>query len=199
MKKIVLKGILLLSMISGAATATNRVMTVEHLQNSNSYFQIQIEDDGLMKGTYPGWCADWTGVIQDNTPYDVKFYSSLSPNFPSGLLDHPEYLDEMNWILNQHFVGKNAGSGLGVYTSGDVQLAIWTLLNDTYDSSTVGPFSQDRVDMIVNMALQYGSDFAPTCKQIVGMIFDPGIPQSTIIEIQRSHFYKCAVPEGDID
>ncbi len=196
MKKLLFAGLLGLSVLSAPAFSEERIMSVQHLENGNSYFRISIQDGGLLNGNYAGWCADWSGLIEDNVPYVFNFYSSLSENFPDGLIDHPENLDEMNWVLNQDFVGKNAGGGLGLYTSGDVQLALWTLLDNNFDASSVGPFSQLRVDKIVSLALKYGSGFTPTCKQEVGIILDPGTPQSTIIEIKRSHFYKCVVPDS---
>lgn len=177
----------------------HRKMSVEHLDNGASYFKINIQDeDGLLEGQYYGWCADWAKQIQDNVFYPVKFYSSLLENFPVGVVDHPENLDEMNWLLNKHFVGKYAPDNLGRFTSGDVQLAIWTLLDDNFDSSTVGPFSQARVYLLVNWALTKGSGFYPKCREVVGIILDPGTVQSTIVEIRRDHFRKCVVPEGDI-
>jgi hypothetical protein len=195
MKKLVFAAFL--SLASLGAIANERIMTVKHLENAQSYFRISIEDDGLLNGNYPGWCADWAAQIEDDVPYSFKFYSSLRSDFPPGLIDKPENLDEMNWVLNQKFVGKNAGGGLGLYTSGDVQLALWTLLDNSFDDSTVGPYSQARVDKIVALAFQYGSGFIPTCRQDVGFILDPGTPQSTIIEVKRSRFFKCVVPDGD--
>lgn len=195
MKKLAITG--LLSLFSFSVFSADRIMTVKHLQNAQGYFKISIDDDGLLAGDYAGWCADWAAQIEDDKPYIFKFYSSLRSDFPSGLIDKPENLDEMNWVLNQNFVGKSAGGGLGVYTSGDVQLVLWTLLDNNFDDSTVGPFSQARVDKLVALAYQYGSGFVPTCRQDVGLILDPGTPQSTIIEVKRSRFFKCVVPDGD--
>lgn len=193
MKKLLIAG---LCLVSSMVFAEERIMTVQHLQNQSSYFSIKIQDNGLLKGTYPGWCADWARQIEDNTPYHFKFWNSYSDNIPAGLVDKPENLDEVNWLANQKFVGKNAGNGLGVYTSGDVQLAIWTLIDNNFDTSTVGPFSQARVDKIVAAALKYGKDFYPTCKQEIVLVLDPGTPQSTLIEIRRDHFRKCQVPDS---
>jgi hypothetical protein len=192
MKKWLIAGLCAMSVHAFA----ERSVTVQHLQNAKSYFSVKIDDGGLLKGTYPGWCADWDKTIDDNVPYSYKYYSSYSENIPAGLIDHPENLDEVNWIANKDFVGKNAGGELGVYTSGDVQLAIWALLDTHYDGSTVGPYSQARVDRIISLAGEHNG-FQPTCRQDIVIVIDPGTPQSTLIEIKRSHFYKCSVPEDD--
>ena len=198
MKRLLFAGLLLLSTLSHSAFSNDeRSMTVQHLTGATSYFKITMMDDGLLSGSYAGWCADWASLIEDAT-YETKFYSSYSPQLPEDLIAHPENLDEVNWLINQNFVGKNAGDSLGTYTSGDVQLAIWTLLDNYFETSTVGSFSQGRVDKIVSLAQTLGKDFYPTCKEEVVIILDPGTPQSVLIEVKRSHFYKCVIPEGDV-
>lgn len=186
-----------LSFLSLHAFAQNRTMSIQHLQNANSYFSISVTDDGTLSGTYPGWCVDWNRLIQDNTPYPVKFYSSIRDNFPAGVVAHPENLDEMNWLLNKKFVGKTAPNGFGVYTSGDVQVAIWTLIDDNFQTDTVGPFSQARVDTLVELAMTKGSGYYPKCRELVGIILDPGEEQGTVIEVPKYRFVKCHVPDGD--
>ena len=127
MKKLLFAGLLGLYILSAPSFANEqRTMSVQHLTGASSYFKINVLDEGLLSGMYPGWCADWASLIEDAT-YDTKFYSSYSTHLPEGLIAHPENLDEVNWLINQNFVGKNAGGGLGVYSSGDVQVAIWTL------------------------------------------------------------------------
>jgi hypothetical protein len=79
-----------------------------------------------------------------------------------------------------------------------VQVAIWALLDNYFETSTVGPFSEARVDKIVSLAQTLGKDFYPTCKEEVVIILDPGTPQSVLIEVKRNRFYKCVIPEGDV-
>lgn len=193
MKKWILGTLAVLSVSAFAAPGT---VTVQHLTGASSYFNITIADNGTLDGTYPGWCTNWAKHIEDNVPYSFHWYSSYSENIPAGLIAKPENLDEMNWLLNQKFPGKNAGNGLGVYTAGDVQLAIWTLIDDEFDSSTVGEFSQARVDKIVAMALTHDG-FKPRCRDVIGILVDPGTPQGTVFEIPRENFFKCEVPEDD--
>lgn len=206
MKKIWLTCVLASSCLFNLSFANeDRTMMAERLTEGSSYFSISIQDSGLLKGTFPGWCADWATRIESGTTYNAKYYSSYTSPLPPGVVDKPENLDEMNWLLNQHFVGKSSPSGFGTYTSGDVQLAIWTLLDDSFDSSTVGPFSQDRVDELVSKAMTLGSDFYPGRKHVVGILLAPSDQgsgsrvQTTVTEIPRCKFPKCVIPEGDLD
>ena len=188
-------------LIFSEAKAAERTMSIQHLQNASSYFEVSVQDSGLLNGKYPGWCADWSNQISDNTVYEAKFYSSYAPTLPAHLVAKPENLDEANWLVNQHLVGEPSPSGLGVYTSGDLQLALWTLLDDNFDSSTVGPYSQARVNELVSASLSEGSGFRPSCKQVVIILLDPSRDgqkyQTTITEVPVYHFPKCGVPEGD--
>lgn len=200
-----MKRILLPVLLSLSFGAFARTMNVTHLPaGSSSYFTVNISDDGLLNGTYPGWCADWNTPIQDGVQYNATFWSSLA-DVPNDVVDHPENLDEVNWIINQKFVGKNAPNGLGVYTLGDEQLAIWTLIDDEFDASTVGPYSQARVDHIVARARVEGSGYEPSCKKLVGIILIPTDPndghktQNTIILVPRYKFPKCNVPDNDLE
>jgi len=70
------------------------------------------------------------------------------------------------------------------------------LIDDEFDSSTVGPFSQARVDKVVAMALQHNG-YKPKCRDDIGILVDPGTPQGTVFEIPRENFYKCHVPDDD--
>jgi hypothetical protein len=195
MKQLLVAGAFGLAVLNGAF-ASEANMSVDRLEGGKSYFKVLLAGSADLKdGKYPGWCADWDRAIEENTSYHYRFYSSYHENLPAGLVDHPEYLDEVNWIANKPFVGRDAGEDLGVYTSGDVQLAIWTLIDDSFDASTVGPYSQARVDRIVALAKKYGSGFHPNCKQDVVLVLDPGTPQSVLVEIPRKHFKKCVVPE----
>lgn len=204
MKRLLLSSFLTLSFfVAGVLHAESRTMSIEHQTTGPSYFKVAVNDSGLLKGNYPGWCADWNTRIEDNTVYNTRFYSSLSQTIPGDVVDHPEYLDEVNWMINQNFVGKTSPTGLGVYTIGDVQLAIWTLVDDEFDSSSVGEFSQLRVDELVARAKVDGANYKPNCRQLVGIILVPSHPetgsrsQNTIILVPRYHFHKCVVPDSD--
>lgn len=205
MKNWYLSGMCLLALTTSSVTFADseRMMTVSESPQEMNYFSISIQDSGLLQGTYDGWCADWGVEIEANTPYNAKFYNSYS-TLPEGLVDRPENLDEVNWLLNKNFVGRSSSDGHGVYTSSDVQLAIWSLLDNYFETTTVGEFSQARVDELVAKATQYGSNFVPRCDQVIGIILEPSVPstgnrvQTTITEVPRSHFPKCVVPDSGL-
>lgn len=204
MKKLFLSGLCFLTLVASITgyAQTGRLTSVTSSPNGASYFEISIQDSGLLNGKYKGWCGDWTTHIEHDVLYDAKFYSSYS-ELPPGLVDRPENLDEVNWIINQKFVGKNSPGGHGVYTYSDVQLAIWSLLDTFYDDSTVGPYSEARVQEIASQALLLGADFYPKCSQLVGILLEPrdrvtgNRVQTTISEVPRSHFPKCVIPDND--
>ena len=200
MKRILLP--LLLSLSFGAFA---RTMNITHMQTGPSYFTVNVNDpESPLNGTFNGWCADWNTRIEDGVDYNATFWSSLAPNVPTDVVDHPEYLDEVNWIINQNFVGKTAPNNLGVFTIGDVQLAIWSLIDDEFDNDTVGEFSQARVNYIIERAKIDGAGYEPGCRKLVGIILIPKHPQSgnpsqnTIILVPRYKFPKCQVPDTDV-
>ena len=54
---------------------------------------------------------------------DARVFDTTDPDsLPAGLVDKPEMLDEVNWLLNQDFES--------VYSMNDVQSAIWALVDD---------------------------------------------------------------------
>lgn len=195
---------LLLFLLSTSLFAQNRSMSVEHLSSGASYFNVGVNDSGLLKGQYQGWCGDWSYPIEDGVQYQSTFWSSLASDIPDDVVNKPENLDEVNWLINQKFVGKLSPSGLGRYTIGDVQLAIWTLIDDYFDDSTISEYSQARVDELVERALRDGANYMPNCRQLVGIILVPTHPetgnraQSTIILVPRYKFRKCVVPDNDL-
>ena len=52
--------------------------------------------------------------------YTVNVYPTTG-TIPAGLVPTPANFPEVNWILNQNFVGKTDTISGGVYTYGDVQ------------------------------------------------------------------------------
>ncbi len=190
--------------LAGNALAQNRTMNVQHMTTGPSFFKVNVTDSGPLNGTFAGWCADWNTRIEDGVNYNAKFWSSLAP-VPDDVVDHPEYLDEVNWLINQNFVGKTAPDNLGVFTIGDMQLAIWSLVDDEFNDDTVGEYSQARVDYLVARAKADGAGYEPGCRKLVGIILIPTDPndghhtQNTIILVPRYKFPKCNVPDTDTD
>ncbi len=144
-------------------------VTMNIQEGSNSLFDITISNDGSLNGTHEGWCADPNHGIQFGKDYVANVFSSYE-SLPAGLVDHPENFDLVNWIINQYFVGKSAGGGLGNYTVGDVQQAIWELLSDNVSVSI--SYDRGRVDQIKALAATH-EGFKPTCGDLVAVILQP--------------------------
>lgn len=148
-----------------------------------TYFEVHIMNGGILNGYYHGWCADIDHVLNEEIIYCASVYANYGL-IPADKIEHPENLDCVNWLLNQHFVGKESCGGFGDYTYGDVQQAIWTLLDEAIDYSLLGPWCQDRVDELLQKACCYGEGFEPECGQIKAIVLCPNQNgQTTIIEV----------------
>jgi len=161
--------------LPGTATLSNVVYPFE---GGPAYFPSMtvVSSYGMFNGNYPGWCVDLDHYIYERETYDVKVYSSYG-TLPAGLVEHPENLDLVNWILNQNYVGKPAPDALP-YTYGDVQMAIWTLVEDVAVPNNLGTWSQAHVDAILAAAQASGEGFRPVCGQDVAIILAPFDPQN---------------------
>jgi hypothetical protein len=142
------------------------------------YFSTIVSEGGILDGIYDGWCVDVDNAIYSGVEYNVKVYSSYNESIsdPSaGLVDYPENLGMVNWIINQEFIGQTSPGGFGIYTYGDIQRAIWELVDASPSTSGLGLWSQDRVDEIRDAAAhpETGEEFVPDCGQKVAVMLVP--------------------------
>ncbi len=162
------------------AAALPDTVTMNVHGGNNSTFDITISNDGALNGTHEGWCADPNHGIQLDKDYVANVFSSYE-SLPAGLVDHPENFDLVNWIINQYFVGKSAGGSLGVYSAGDVQQAIWELLQDNVGTRIT--YDRARVDQIKTLAAAH-EGYKPSCGDLVAVILQPlDGKQLTIIQV----------------
>ncbi|WP_413175367.1 SdrD B-like domain-containing protein [Anabaena azotica] len=141
------------------------------LFDENSYFDVEIVGDSNLSGKFNGYCIDTDRPITSPGTLTALVYSSYEP-LPSSLvgtgnIEKPQNLDLLNWIYNQQFVGKtltdSSGNSLGTVTYGDIQRAIWTLIDDQVANDVnLGAFNTNRVNRIVALAQQLGEGFVPT-------------------------------------
>jgi len=175
------------------------VMSVDYpYAGSASYFKTTITNGGILDGTYNGWCVDVNNVIYNNTDYPVKVISSYDPGFSSlGLVEKPENMVFVNWIINQNYPGKTAPD-LTIYTYGDVQRAIWELVEENPSESGLGVWSQERVESILEEAAASGTDFEPQCDDKIALIMssvDITQPfQVTIAQVFLTEFPSACHP-----
>jgi len=138
---------------------------------------IDVDGNGTADHSIESWCIDTDHTINQNQWYCTTLISSYS--YPTGLDDtREENLDVVNWILNMDFVGQDSG-GFGLYTYGDVQLAIWAVIDNGSSPNRLGPWDQNRVDQILALAaVAVGIDdpnvnYEPPCDGVVGLILVP--------------------------
>jgi hypothetical protein len=142
-----------------------------------SHFAITVMDDPI-GGEYLGWCVDIDLSISQNTNYEAMVYSTLG-DYPEEIVNYPENFDLINWILNQDIIGMGSSGGYGNYTYGDVQVAIWRLLEDpsfencSAFTSLDGGFDEDRVAEVIALATADGEGFLPDLGEEFAVILQP--------------------------
>ncbi|MEB3312151.1 MAG: hypothetical protein VKJ02_18140 [Snowella sp.] len=169
----------------------------------NSYFDTKITstEASWLNGTYDGWCVDTARTIGLNTDYTANVYSSYE-NL-QGIVDKPNNLDAVNWLLNNfevgdtlldeyNYKGSNANpqdypneydsltgletptnDSLGTITYGDIQRAIWALIDDTQSTSGLGSYTNAKADELADRAYLLGQGFTPECDDTVAIILQP--------------------------
>ena len=120
-------------------------VTVESIGTDGSpYMTVLITNGAFLDGTYDGWCFDADHYISDSIAYEANVYSSYE-TLPAGLIEYPENLDIVNYILNQDYVGKTSPGGYGIYTYSDIQIAIWLFIDDNLNSAGISAYDQNRI------------------------------------------------------
>ncbi len=158
-----------------------------------SYFDVFVSGGSALDGIYDDYCIDTDRTISPGATYTANVYSSYE-SIPEGLVEQPENLDLLNYILNQSYPGQASVAG-GDFTFGDVQRAIWTLIDDQVSTSGLGSWSQARVDEIIADALANGEGFSPACGDYVGVIFQPvSNNQITIAQVTLASVATACAP-----
>src|SRR4029434_11287457 len=97
-----------------------------------SYFDFTLGGGTILDGLYDAWCVDTAHGIGSGSFDAVPVCSFESP--ANQVVDHPENFDLVNWLSDQVLKGNVIGQASvcgGAYTYGDVQRAIWQLLENT--------------------------------------------------------------------
>ncbi len=152
-----------------------------------AYFpEVYVSNGSFLDGTYQGWCIETAFPInQHPTEYQAGVFSSYEA-FEAAQVDYPEnYFNKINWIINQGFIGQESAGG-GTFTYGDVQRAIWTLLDTGFPPSNADglrEWSQERVDEILALGEAAGfENFRPGCGDKFAIVFEIPDTQNIIIE-----------------
>ncbi|ACK69281.1 Cna B domain protein [Gloeothece citriformis PCC 7424] len=130
-----------------------------------SYLDINVSGGTVLDGSYDAHCIDTDRPLSLGKTYQAKVFSSYETLPPellgTGNIEQPQNFDLINWIINQNFVGKTAANGQ-LFTYGDVQRAIWTLIDDINSTSRLGGWNQTRTNQILALAQANGEGFIPT-------------------------------------
>lgn len=134
---------------------------------------------------YPTWCVDGNhplGHHGDNL-FMVSSYSSNAALLAC-LVDLPQNLDLVNWVLNQDPATWGADQR-------DVQAAIWALIETSFSycgsaTCTKGGITYTKaiVQAIVADAQANGEGFTPPCDGVIAVFLDTGCTQGLPIDQQ---------------
>lgn len=129
----------------------------------------------LPSGVFDAFCANINRPVGPEV-YSFTAWDIADPAVTTlGLVVDPSNLDQVEYIINQGYPG-NVAPDTTAYTSDDVQVAIWTLLDGVASlgvNQSALNFSQPRVDQILSEAAANGEGFVPACGQIKAYIFNP--------------------------
>jgi hypothetical protein len=170
-----------------------------------SYFDTTFTaTSGLLAGeTFNGWCVDVGHSVSMNTTYPATAYSILElPTGPIGNIDKPQNLPGVMWLLNNYRPGDvvtaditpNDGIANPVtrtLTSGDIQRAIWYIVDNTQSTSGLGAYSDPWAKYLADLGLANVA-YAPAslCGLVVPIILvtnnngvQTTIAQTTLVEL----------------
>lgn len=131
--------------------------------------------------------------------YNAQLFSSYE-SLPSwmtgpGMLEYPENLDKVNYLVNHFAVNqmvqplssRNCGAPVGspaALTYSDIQVAIWTLLEDnTNFSGLYGNWSWQKVYAILCDVDTYGDNFTPACNERIVFIVVPNVGNKVSVQL----------------
>ncbi len=133
-------------------------------------------DDGMASATWEGFCIDLEGQLLLDQELTVNVYD-LCGDIPDGLIQHPENLDQINWILNQEFIGKDNLDGSAQYDIYAVQQAVWALSDGTTTNNA-------GANEILGRAAAEGEGFVSGEGDLVAVLFDPIAPDASVTDTQ---------------
>ena len=169
-------------------------MNVTH-PGGDSYFNVTVSGGTVLDGTYDDYCIDVGHTISPGITYTADVYSSYEDLSGIANIDKPENMPYVNWIINQNYVGTLSPGGFGTYTYGDVQRAIWTIIDNSNSTAGLGPWNADRVAEIVDAAWASGEGYEPGCGDVVAVILVPVNGQQ--ITVGQITFAEVNVPCED--
>lgn len=159
-----------------------------------AYFSlVEVRNDTWLNGEHfnEGFCIDrGHGILAEWGWLPAKAYSSYDLPLPPGyegepLVDRPENLDLVNWMMNQNFIGKpclapdGSDLGLGLIDWYDLQVAIWKLLDDETEWVTTSPINVPRVQYLMDRAAMHDG-YIPICNEMLWVLIAPYWPENSM-------------------
>lgn len=156
-----------------ASLPLNEEVCVTAKGDADSYFDINIAGDSFLAGDYNAWCIDLYKSLNDDQCFNADIVPLLNGSANSAV-HKPENLGAVSWIMNQDFVSQG-------YTFGEVQWAIWELLEDDNTPNyycCLGDWEMTKGEEIVAMAVE-NLTFTPSCGDQFGIAI---LPTNTSIQ-----------------
>ncbi|MGV6832532.1 MAG: hypothetical protein ACWA5P_13340 [bacterium] len=164
---------------------------------TDAYFNLTIADatDVLAGTEIPAWCTDVDLSLNNNETLEFDVYSSYDV-LPADKFENPENFDKVNWLLNQTVIGEESPNGLGEYTFGHVQYAIWLLIDDVpcqncvYLTDPIGTWNNDSATNVAkgqelrDLAIANGTGYVPGVGEKLGVVLIPEGKQSVVIGVE---------------
>ncbi len=162
--------------------------------------------DGFsLDGWFNLYCVDVDHRLSPVT-YTAKVFSSYDTNILNGSLnsidptlnfgvDRPENFDLVNWVLNENYLTQTATVDSQTFTAGDIQAAIWLLIDDTGSTADLAPYSPARAQEIYNdVVTQFGASaidnatvsYTPDFGDKVAILLTPINAQGLVITSQKT-------------
>jgi hypothetical protein len=134
-----------------------------------SYFDMTFLSGYSAGATVDSWCIDVERNISSGRPYTGTAYSGFEA-LPAGAVDKPENMDLVTWLINSYHAGQAVTADINgdllpetrTLTSGDVQLAIWLLIDNDLHSPGP-PYSLPWAQWLAAQAAAEGENFVPGC------------------------------------
>jgi hypothetical protein len=152
-----------------------------------SYWDVTLTGSDYFSGTYDAWCGNPTLFLSVGNTGTVDLYSTYSPAsvytqpntaIPGSVFSGSTYspsaaiaqLDNVNWLLNQHYTTNPQ------FSASEVQLAIWRLLGFSTGSQYLqsADWQEADVQTLVSQASSAAADsFVPGDDDVFAVIADP--------------------------
>ncbi len=119
------------------------------------------------------YCIDPPADFVNGAVVKANVYLGVAGSVPDGVIDRPENLDSIAWILNQDFGAIDNGDGAGeTYTEAEIQAAIWRL-TDGQEYLVPGVGTRSNASEIYNRALTEGDGFAAGEDDLMPLLLVP--------------------------